>query len=48
MVYLQMAVVAVLVGALYGLLGVRSPAPPFIAIIGLGGMLATSMLLGAA
>jgi XapX domain-containing protein len=29
----------VLVGVIYALLGVRSPAPPVIALVGLGGIL---------
>jgi XapX domain-containing protein len=35
--------VGVAVGVLYGLLGVRSPAPPIIALLGLLGMLAGEM-----
>lgn len=37
--YLLSIGVGVLVGVLYGLLGVRSPAPPTIALVGLLGML---------
>lgn len=33
------------VGVLYGLLGVRSPAPPIIALLGLLGMLAGEMVV---
>jgi XapX domain-containing protein len=36
--YLISLTVGVVVGALYGLLGVRSPAPPLIALAGLLGM----------
>lgn len=39
MPYLLSIGVGVLVGVLYGLLGVRSPAPPTIALVGLLGML---------
>lgn len=38
--YLLSAVAGVAVGVLYGLISVRSPAPPIIALIGLLGMLA--------
>lgn len=38
-VYLVSIAVGVLVGAIYGLLDVRSPAPPAIALLGLLGML---------
>ena len=37
--YLISLAVGVLVGVIYGLFGVRSPAPPTIALIGLFGML---------
>ncbi|MGD0674383.1 MAG: DUF1427 family protein [Polyangiaceae bacterium] len=37
--YVLSLCVGVLVGAIYGLLGVRSPAPPVIALLGLLGML---------
>jgi XapX domain-containing protein len=37
--YLISLGVGLLVGAIYGLLGVRSPAPPAVALIGLLGML---------
>jgi XapX domain-containing protein len=37
--YLISLAAGLLVGAIYGLLGVRSPAPPVIALIGLLGML---------
>jgi len=39
-VYLLSLGAGLLVGVLYGLLGVRSPAPPVIALLGLLGMLA--------
>jgi XapX domain-containing protein len=35
-----------LVGAIYGLMGVRSPAPPVIALIGLLGMLVGEQIAG--
>ena len=38
-IYLISIAVGVLVGVIYGLLGVRSPAPPAIALVGLLGML---------
>jgi len=38
-VYLLSLAIGVLVGVLYGALGVRSPAPPIVALIGLLGML---------
>jgi XapX domain-containing protein len=38
--------VGLLAGALYGLLGTRSPAPPVIALIGLLGMLLGEMATG--
>jgi XapX domain-containing protein len=34
-----------LVGAIYGLLGVRSPAPPVVALVGLLGMLAGEQIV---
>jgi XapX domain-containing protein len=37
--YIVALAVGVLVGAIYGLLGVRSPAPPVVALVGLLGML---------
>ena len=37
--YLVSLAVGVLVGVLYGALGVRSPAPPVVALVGLLGML---------
>jgi XapX domain-containing protein len=37
--YVLSLCVGVLVGAIYGILGVRSPAPPVIALLGLLGML---------
>ncbi|PZQ50173.1 MAG: hypothetical protein DI556_08890 [Rhodovulum sulfidophilum] len=42
--YLLSLATGVLVGAIYGLLGVRSPAPPVIALLGLLGMLAGEKL----
>lgn len=42
--YLLSLATGVLVGAIYGLLGVRSPAPPVIALLGLLGMLAGERL----
>ena len=38
-IYLISLAVGVLVGAIYGLLSVRSPAPPVIALVGLAGIL---------
>lgn len=38
-VYLISLAVGVLIGAIYGLIGVRSPAPPLIALAGLLGIL---------
>jgi XapX domain-containing protein len=46
MAYLCIAVVGLLVGAIYALLRVKSPAPPLIAIVGLAGMLAAATVLG--
>ena len=40
MTYALSAGVGLLVGVLYALLGVRSPAPPIVALLGLLGMLA--------
>ena len=40
--------VGVLVGVIYGLLNVRSPAPPIVALIGLFGMLAGEQIVGVA
>ncbi len=37
--YVLSALVGMAVGALYGALGVRSPAPPVVALVGLLGML---------
>jgi XapX domain-containing protein len=45
--YLQVAAVALLVGAVYAVIHVRSPAPPLIAIVGLAGMLVMSTILEA-
>ena len=38
-VYVVSLLAGVLAGALYGLLGVRSPAPPVVALVGLLGLL---------
>ena len=38
-IYLISLAVGLLVGVIYGLLDVRSPAPPFFALVGLGGIL---------
>lgn len=43
--YLISLAVGVLVGVIYNLLNVRSPAPPVIALIGLAGMLAGEQLI---
>ncbi|MGG5817592.1 DUF1427 family protein [Falsiroseomonas sp. HW251] len=43
--YLLAVAVGLLVGAIYGLLNVRSPAPPVIALLGLLGMLAGEQLV---
>ena len=43
--YLISLVVGVLVGAIYGLLDVRSPAPPVIALVGLAGILIGEQLV---
>ncbi|KAA2235432.1 DUF1427 family protein [Salinarimonas soli] len=45
MPYLLSLLVGLAVGVAYGLLGVRSPAPPAIALLGLLGMLAGEMLV---
>lgn len=47
MLYVQVTAVAVLVGAYYALIRVKSPAPPFVAIVGLVGLLVASLALGA-
>lgn len=39
--------VGLLVGLIYGLLNVRSPAPPLVALFGLGGILLGESLLSA-
>ncbi|CAM3707498.1 XapX domain-containing protein [Bordetella sputigena] len=44
-VYLISLAVGILVGIIYSLLGVRSPAPPAIALIGLLGMLIGEQVL---
>ena len=46
--YLLAAVVGLVVGAIYALLGVRSPAPPVIALVGLLGMLGGEKAVGLA
>jgi XapX domain-containing protein len=43
--YLISLAVGVLVGVIYGLLGVRSPAPPVIALVGLAGILIGEQLV---
>jgi XapX domain-containing protein len=43
--YLVSLAVGVIVGVIYGLLRVRSPAPPTVALIGLFGMLAGEQLI---
>lgn len=43
--YLISLAVGILVGFIYGLLKVRSPAPPVIALVGLAGMLIGEQLL---
>jgi len=43
--YLISLIVGLAVGLFYGLLGVRSPAPPAIALLGLFGMLAGEQLV---
>lgn len=45
MLYFVSAVVGLAVGVAYGLLGVRSPAPPIVALLGLLGMLAGEQLV---
>ena len=45
--YLVALGVGVVVGVLYGLLKVRSPAPPVIALVGLAGMLSGEQLIAA-
>lgn len=42
--YLASLAVGILVGVLYALVGVRSPAPPVVALLGLLGMLAGEQL----
>jgi XapX domain-containing protein len=44
-IYLISLAVGVLVGVIYGLLNVRSPAPPVIALIGLAGILIGEQLV---
>ncbi len=44
--YVRIAVVGLVVGALYALGRTKSPAPPLIAIVGLTGMLVAATLLG--
>ena len=43
--YLVSLLVGVLVGVIYGLLNVRSPAPPVVALIGLAGILIGEQLV---
>jgi len=43
--YLISLAVGILVGAIYGLLNVRSPAPPVIALVGLAGILIGEQLV---
>ena len=43
--YVLSLAVGVLVGAIYGLLNVRSPAPPVIALVGLSGILLGEQLV---
>jgi len=43
--YLASLAVGVLVGVIYGLLDVRSPAPPVIALVGLAGILLGEQLV---
>ncbi len=45
--YLASLAAGVLVGVLYALMGVRSPAPPVVALLGLLGMLAGEQIPGA-
>ncbi len=42
----RILLVGLLVGVIYAVARVKSPAPPLIAITGLAGMLATATLLG--
>jgi len=44
-VYLMSLVIGLGVGAIYGMLGVRSPAPPIVALLGLLGMLVGEQLV---
>jgi XapX domain-containing protein len=44
-IYLVSLAVGVLVGVIYGLLGVRSPAPPVVALVGLAGILIGEQLV---
>jgi XapX domain-containing protein len=44
-IYLLSAGAGVLVGVVYGLLNVRSPAPPIVALVGLLGILAGEQLV---
>jgi XapX domain-containing protein len=44
-IYLLSLSVGLLVGAVYGLLDVRSPAPPFVALVGLAGILVGEMIV---
>jgi XapX domain-containing protein len=44
-IYLVSLAAGVLVGVIYGLLGVRSPAPPMVALVGLAGILIGEQLV---
>ena len=44
-IYLVSLAAGVLVGVIYGLLGVRSPAPPVVALVGLAGILIGEQLV---
>jgi XapX domain-containing protein len=46
MSYVVSIAIGVAVGIVYGMLGVRSPAPPLVALAGLLGMLGGEMLVG--
>ena len=46
-IYLVALAAGLLVGVIYGLLNVRSPAPPLVALVGLGGILLGETLLSA-
>lgn len=44
--YLVALAIGLLVGVIYGVLGVRSPAPPLVALVGLLGMLVGEQVTG--